>query len=89
MGCGRPGPVFGPAVQYFLACGGLSDTPACCCGCVDILSCLLYGWQLQVYCSGDNGHHDLLSSTVTVLSVPINDEHRGSTVCVQARGNSA
>ena len=22
LGCGRPGPVFGPAVQYLLACGG-------------------------------------------------------------------
>ena len=22
VGCGRPGPVFGPVVQYFLACGG-------------------------------------------------------------------
>ena len=22
MGCGRPGSVSGPAVQYFLACGG-------------------------------------------------------------------
>ena len=21
VGCGRPGPVFGPVVQYFLACG--------------------------------------------------------------------
>ena len=22
VGCGRPGPVFGPVVPYFLACGG-------------------------------------------------------------------
>jgi len=22
VGCGWPGPVFGPAVMYFLACGG-------------------------------------------------------------------
>jgi len=31
---------------------GLSVTPVCFCGCVDIL-CLQYGWQLQVYCSGE------------------------------------
>jgi len=30
----------------------LSVTLACCCGSLDILSCLRYGWQLQVYCSG-------------------------------------
>jgi len=29
MGCGRPGPVFGPVAQYFLACGG---------GCVRIIT---------------------------------------------------
>jgi len=53
VGCGTPGAVFGPVVQYFIACGGgLRVTPVCCCGCVDILSCLRCGWQLQVYCSG-------------------------------------
>ena len=29
-------------------CWGLSVTPVCFCGCVDILSCLRCGWQLQV-----------------------------------------
>ena len=34
VACGRPGPVFGPVVQYFLACGG-GRVSQCCRGCLD------------------------------------------------------
>jgi hypothetical protein len=41
---------------------GLTVTPVCSCGCVDILSRLWNGWQLQVYCSG--GRDFLLCWTI-------------------------
>ena len=52
---------------------GLNVTPVCCFGCVDILICLRYCWQLQVCCGGGRDFLVLLNPLTP------SDPYRGRT----------